>query len=138
MAEQATQHKGQTQAQPQAKPAATPAPTPAPAAVAAKPAREAVTVKMSDGRSVEFVGKRKLLKETLIDGTKVAVRLDFRNGETRLFPIPPTLLLKSAGHGMEQKLGDETAGTEEVADMVVRVEQLTGQLRKGDWSEAMT
>jgi hypothetical protein len=105
-------------------------------AVAAKPAREVATVKMSDGRSVEFVGKRKLLKETIIDGQKVSVRLDFRNGETRLFPIPASLLLKSAGHGMEQKLGDETAGTEKVEDMVLEVDELIAQLAKGEWSTA--
>ncbi len=101
---------------------------------AAKPAREVTVVKMSDGRSVEFVGKRKLLKETIINGDKVSVRLDFRNGETRLFHIPHSLILKSAGHGMEQKLGDETAGTEKVEDMVLEVDELIAQLAKGEWT----
>lgn len=94
-------------------------------------------IDMSDGRKVEFPGKRKLLKETLIDGSKVAVRLDFRNGETRLFTVPDQLLLKAAGHGMEQKLGDETAGEDDVDDMVLAVDELISHLSTtGDWSRA--
>lgn len=102
----------------------------------AKAPREVEIVTMSDGRTVEFVGKRKLLKETILNeaATEVSVRLDFRNGETRLFMIPDSLLLKSAGHGMEQKLGDECAGTESVDDMVLGVDNLIEQLSKGTWS----
>lgn len=96
----------------------------------AKP--EVQKVKMQDGREVEFVGKRKLLKETLIDGGKVSVRLDFRNGETRLFPIPDGLILRAAGHGIEQKLGDETAGEEDVDDMNLAVDELIERLSSGD------
>lgn len=102
----------------------------------AKAPREVEIVEMSDGRSVEFVGKRKLLKETIVDDatTSVSVRLDFRNGETRLFTVPDSLLLKAAGHGMEQKLGDECAGVEKVDDMVLAVDALIGQLSEGKWS----
>lgn len=96
--------------------------------------RQVEKVLMSDGREVEFVGKRKLLKETILNGDSVAVRLDFRNGETRLFAIPPELILKAAGHGIEQKLGDETAGTEDVDDMVLDVDALIERLNKGDWT----
>jgi extradiol dioxygenase family protein len=99
-----------------------------------KAAREVETVKMQDGREVEFVGKRKLLKETIIDGSDVTVRLDFRNGETRSFSIPDALLLQFAGHGAEQKLGDETAGTDDVDDMVLDVDSLLDRLNKGEWS----
>ena len=104
----------------------------------AKPKVERIAemVKMTDGRSVEFVGKRKLLKETIITGDKVAVRLDFRNGETRTMTCPASLVLKAAGHGLEQKLGDETAGTEKVEDMVLEVEELIKQLLAGDWTTA--
>lgn len=104
-------------------------------AVATKKApRDVEAVKMQDGRSVEFVGKRKLLKETIIEGSDVAVRLDFRNGETRTFTIPDGLLLQFAGHGAEQKLGDETAGTEDVDDMVLDVDALLDRLNAGEWS----
>lgn len=101
------------------------------APAAPKKEREVEKVKMEDGREVEFVGKRKLLKETIIDGSKVAVRLDFRNGHSRLFQVPDGLLLRSAGHGMEQKLGDETAGEEDVDDMVLAVDALIERLATG-------
>lgn len=89
-------------------------------------------VKMQDGRTVQFVGKRKLLKESFPD-TKT-VRLDFRNGQTRTFEIPSDLMSKFATHGAEQKLGDETAGLEDVDDMVLGVDELIGRLVKGEWS----
>lgn len=101
-------------------------------AVSTKQAVE--TVKLSDGRSLDFPGKRKLLKETIIEGENVSVRLDFRNGETRTFPIPTALMLQFAGHGAEQKLGDETAGVEDIDDMVLAVDDLIERLNKGEWT----
>lgn len=98
-----------------------------------KPKAEVQTVVMQDGRSVDFVGKRKLIKNTIIDGSAVKVQLDFRNGETRLFPIPDALLLQFAGHGAEQKLGDETAGEDDVDDMVLSIDDLIDRLNKGEW-----
>ena len=117
-------------------------------AAAVKAPREEKIVKMNDGRSVTFVGKRKLLKETLIDESKVsvdgsaivlqegavAVRLDFVNGETRSWTPPLALIAKSVGHGLEQKLGDETAGVDDVDDCVIAVDDLLAQLDKGDWT----
>lgn len=102
--------------------------------VSAASKREIETVSMSDGRKVDFVGKRKLLKETTIENGEVSVRLDFRNGETRTFTIPESLLLKFAGHGAEQKLGDETAGVDDVDDMVLGIDELISRLEKGEWS----
>lgn len=101
---------------------------------APKQKAEVQIVDMQDGRKVEFAGKRKLLKETIIEGDSVSVRLDFRNGETRLFTVPQELLLKAAGHGIEQKLGDETAGTEDVDDMVLDVDNLIDRLKNFEWS----
>jgi hypothetical protein len=108
------------------------------AASAATPPKERVetTVQMQDGRSVVFVGKRKLLKETLIDGDIVSVRLDFINGETRTFPCPGALLLKAAGHGLEQKLGDEVAGVTDVDDQVIAIDELIDRLAIGEWTTA--
>jgi len=103
-------------------------------AVTEKAKKEVESVTMSDGRVVDFVGKRKLLKETIINEDSVAVRLDFRNGETRTFTIPSNMLLQFAGHGAEQKLGDETAGVDDVDDMTLAVDDLTGRLEKGEWS----
>lgn len=112
-----------------------------------KPKAEVQLVKMSDGREVGFAGKRKLVKETVIDESKlsidgdaimlqegaVGVRLDFRNGETRTFYPPLALVAQGLGHGFEQKLGDETAGTEDVDDMVQDVDDLLSRLGKGEW-----
>ena len=93
------------------------------------------TVTMTDGRVVDFAGKRKLLKESSVtaDG-KVQVRLDFRNGETRLFTLPDSLLTKFAAHGAEQKLGDEIAGLNDVEDCVLAVDELIDRLYNGEWS----
>ena len=93
------------------------------------------TVTMQDGRIVEFAGKRKLLKESIQSAEgKVQVRLDFRNGETRLFTLPDSLLAKFAAHGAEQKLGDEIAGLNDVEDCVLAVDELIDRLYNGEWS----
>lgn len=101
----------------------------------AKQEPQVETITMSDGRVVDFPGKRKILKESVVtaDGV-VQVRLDFRNGETRLFTIPAPLLLKFAAHGAEQKLGDETAGLEAVDDCVLAVDAVIDRLYNGDWT----
>ena len=93
-------------------------------------------VTMSDGRKVEFAGKRKLLKDSSItaDG-KVQVRLDFRNGETRTYTVPDALLLKHAAHGAEQKLGDEIAGVSDIDDAVLAIDELIDRLYNGEWNE---
>ena len=93
------------------------------------------TVTMTDGRVVDFAGKRKLLKESTVNAEgNVQVRLDFRNGETRLFTIPTAMLAKFASHGAEQKLGDEIAGLTETDDCVLAVDELIDRLYNGEWS----
>jgi hypothetical protein len=95
----------------------------------AKAKAEVEVVQMKDGRSVDFVGKRKLLKESIFaENGEVSVRLDFRNGETRTYTIPESLTAKFAAHGAEQKLGDETAGIDDTDDMVLAVDELIGRL----------
>lgn len=116
---------------------------------------EVTMVKMDDGREVGFAGKRKLIKSTLIDEKKVvsdgttvtmeagavSVRLDFRNGKSRTYPLNVALLPKYAGHGAEQKFGDELAApaSEPLSedDMVVAVDDLNEQVNvQGNWSAA--
>lgn len=100
----------------------------------AKAEPQVETVAMTDGRLVDFAGKRKLLKESIADADgSVAVRLDFRNGQTRMFTIPPAMLGKFAAHGAEQKLGDEIAGVEDVEDCVLAVDELIDRLYNGEW-----
>lgn len=100
-------------------------------------------VKLTDGREVEFVGKRKMLKESIFaENETPVIRLDFKNGETRSFKLPPELLYRFAAHGAEQKLGDETAGETDVDDMVLAVDELIDRLSKraedgsfaGEWN----
>ena len=101
---------------------------------AVKVPREVEIVEMSDGRKVEFVGKRKMLKNTFIEKDQVTIRIDFRNGETRSWGIPEALILQCAGHGAEQKLGDEVAGETDVDDMTIAIDELIDRLNKLEWS----
>lgn len=138
----------------------TAAATPAP-----KKTREVENVTMSDGRVVEFVGKGKMLKEALVlqaDGSAkpidelsleelaqvhikdVAIRLDFRNGATRTYPLNPAIGLRYAGHGALQKYGDQLAGgvknedgteSNDLDDWAYETDRLHEQLTKGEWSK---
>ena len=95
------------------------------------------TVTLTDGRIVDFVGKRKLLKasEVTPDG-KIQTTLDFVNGETHTFTIPDALLAKFASHGAEQKLGDEIAGVDDIEDAVMAIDDLIDRLYNGEWGVA--
>lgn len=105
---------------------------------AAKPKTEVTQVKMSDGRTVDFAGKRKMLKEVTVgaDGS-VEVRFDFRNGESRLVStqgLSAEIQYQALGHGLSQKIGDETAGEADLDDMVVAVDSIIERLTKGEWN----
>jgi len=90
------------------------------------------TITMDDGRVVEFPGKSRLQKSVV---TKPeggwAVRLDFENGETRLYTPHAELIEKLAQHGALQKLGDEISGITAIEDAVEAVDQLMSRLEKG-------
>lgn len=103
-------------------------------AAPAKATREVASVNLSDGRVVEFAGKRQMLKEISTEHGKATVRFDFRNGETRTFHVPHNNLLQYAAHGASQKIGDETSGVADVDDMVVAVDEMIGRLEKGEWN----
>ena len=97
------------------------------------------TVTMDDGRVLDFAGKRKMVKDSIQhENGDVSVRLDFVNGESRTFTVKSDhkLFAKYASHGIEQKLGDETAGLTDVGDMVMAIDELTERLHKGDWGVA--
>lgn len=90
------------------------------------------TVKMDDERLVEFAGKRKMLKDSLfLEDGRIQIRLDFVNGETRLFTLPSALLARFAAHGAEQKIGDEIAGETDVEDCVMAVDAIMARLEVG-------
>jgi len=105
------------------------------AAAPSAPAKT-ITVRMDDGRDVEFGGKRKMLKTSTIDEAsgEVVVRMDFVNGETRTYNIVSALMAKFAAHGAEQKLGDEIAGVEDVEDCVIAIDAILIRLENGEWN----
>lgn len=125
------------------------------AEAAKKPAREfeAVTMQDGTGRVVEFAGApgaaraRRMLKESLFDeaGNWVSTRFDFRHGQSFVFDptkLPPKFtdgtssLGTLAAHGIEQKLGDETAGNKTGSeDMYLDVEALAERLYTGEWAK---
>lgn len=103
---------------------------------ATKAKAEAEKVTMEDGRVVEFAGKRKMLKEVIIpeaEGEYPSVRFDFRNGKTRSFKVDK-LISQFAAHGASQKIGDETAGEDDVDDMVLAVDEIIERLNNGEWA----
>jgi copper chaperone CopZ len=95
-------------------------------------------VTMDDQRIVKFPGKRKLIKTVEIDeeAQNVTVRFDFRNGATRSYTPRDELLLRLAGHGASQKIGDETADAKltTIDDMVLAVDDLIARLNACEWS----
>ena len=95
---------------------------------------EVEQVTMEDGRVVGFAGKKRLLKEVIIDGSVVQVRFEFRNGQTRTFTLSAANLYQLAGHGASQKIGDETAGEEDLDDMVIAVDDMIARLERGEWT----
>jgi hypothetical protein len=120
-------------------------------ATPAKSKTEYAEVTLTDGRKATFAGKRKVNKETVIDESKIVVegdvmqisagaislRMDFRNGETRLISLPLALLARFAGHGAEQKFGDELATTADKPlsedDMVLAIDDLSALIQSGKW-----
>lgn len=100
-----------------------------------KPAPEVTKVTMSDGRVVDFVGKRKMLKDATSGEDFAQVVFDFVNGATRTAKtvLGDKLLFRLAAHGLAQKVGDETAGEENVDDMVEAVDAMLKRLASGDW-----
>ena len=100
-------------------------------------ATEKVPVTMEDGRVVEFGKKQKLAKsDTIADNGDVSVRLDFVNGQTRLFTVAAAsqLFARFAAHGASQKLGDAIAGETDLDDAVLAVDDLIARLTAGEWT----
>ena len=109
---------------------------------------EPTMVKMEDGREVAFAGKRRMLKEIVIDQSKlvvdgdtvtlekgaVSIRIDFLNGKTLTHVAPVGLIAQYAGHGGSQKIGDSAAGEKDLDDAIIAVESTAEQLDAGNWT----
>lgn len=111
---------------------------------------EYTPIQMTDGRTVEFAGKRKMLKDRLIERNaegkveKVGVRFDFRNGNTFTAWVPEAHIFEAAAHGYAQKLGDNVAGLKNEDgspasedDMQLEIEGLHERLAQegANWNE---
>ena len=97
---------------------------------------EVEPVLMTDGRIVDFPGKRRIWKSSYLNGIgRVCVRLDFRNGVTRTITLRPDMMSRYAAHGAEQKLGAEFASVKDIDKAVSAVDELIAQLDKGEWSK---
>ncbi len=91
-------------------------------------------VTMEDGRQIGFAGKKRMMKEVIVEDKTVQVRFDFRNGATRLFTVGKHNILQLAGHGASQKIGDEASGMEDLDDIVVAIDDMISRLDKGEWT----
>lgn len=97
-------------------------------------AAEKTKITMTDGREVGFGKRQKLEKTVEVNGKDVSVRLDFVNGQTRLFEVPKTMFTQFVGHGASQKLGDVIAGEDDIDDAVLAVDDLIARLNAGEWT----
>ncbi len=103
---------------------------------ATKAEKNVETVKMQDGRAVDFAGKRQMLKDANAGDNYAEVRFDFRNGETRTVRVEASnpLFTRYAAHGIAQKIGDEAAGEKDVDDAVLSIDDLIARLAKNEWT----
>lgn len=92
------------------------------------------TIKMDDGRTVDFPGETKALKNFVsTDEGKVIGRIDFVNGKTLNIDIGPEkveLLLLAAAHGLSQKLGDSYSALKDPDDMFTTAQNLATRLNE--------
>lgn len=93
------------------------------------------SVRMADARIVDFPGKTRCLTDTYAKDGDLYVRLDFRNGETRIFRMRPDMVDRFALHGAKQKLVDEMAGVKDLDDALLAVEELIERLDNGEWAQ---
>ena len=102
-----------------------------------KPKKQTVytDVELEDGRKVKFAGTRKMAKSYEETPEGVKATFDFVNGATRSITITPDskLIATLVGHGLVQKIGDETATTADVDDMVLEVEAMIERLSRGEF-----
>jgi uncharacterized protein YbjQ (UPF0145 family) len=106
--------------------------------------RKASTVTMSDGRTVQFIGKQKTQRQSLFDpgGSWVYTRFDFRDGRTITYTAPPAELKTTTGESMLQRLaslgaehiiGIETLRKGTTDKAYVAAERCIENLRHGTW-----
>jgi hypothetical protein len=106
--------------------------------------RKASAVQMSDGRTVQFIGKQKTQRQSLFDpgGQWVYTRFDFRDGRTITYTAPPPELKTTSGESMLQRLAalgaEHTIGIEALRKPTIdkayaAVAKCVENLRHGQW-----
>jgi len=92
-------------------------------------------VTLTTGEVVEFTERQRTVKSSTLENGHARVRFAFRNGEVREFAFDKhtDLLMRLAIHGALQKIGDETAGVEDLDDQVAAVDAVIARLERGDW-----
>lgn len=114
-----------------------PAPVVAAAAASANKKADTVikTVKMKDGRTVDFAGKRNVTSEAFeTPEGNIYLVTDFVSGETMRTDLPASLKNKAAGHGLKQKIHDSFAGEKDVGDMYLAADDTRKQVLAGQWN----
>jgi hypothetical protein len=118
-----------------------------------KAAKTSTVVKMDptppfpQGRELEFVGKRRQLKEAIFNeqGEWTGTVMDFINGRSLYYKAPEMdfklkngnyALHQHAAHGSLQKFGDSTAGykEDELDDAVLSAEETMQRVSEGEWA----
>lgn len=92
-------------------------------------------VTLTTGEVVEFTERQRTLKSSTLENGHATVKFAFKNGEVREFAFNKhhDLLMRLAIHGALQKIGDETAGVEDLDDQVAAVDAVIARLERGDW-----
>jgi hypothetical protein len=106
--------------------------------------RKASAVAMSDGRTVQFIGKQKTQRQSLFDpsGSWVYTRFDLRDGRTITYTAPPPELRTTSGESMLQRLaslgaehiiGAEALRKPSIDKAYAAIERCVDNLRHGVW-----
>lgn len=100
----------------------------------AKKIPEVEKVTLTDGRIVDFVGRRKLIKNSKVneDGS-FSLELIYRNGQFTTINVPAEHFLNYAIHGASQKFGDTFNAEDDLDDAINAVEEMALRLAKGEW-----
>lgn len=97
---------------------------------------EKIMITMSDGRTVGFNKKQRLVRNSTADNDgAVTTVLDFVNGETRTFVVAPSApnYSRFVAAGIESKIGDQIGGEKDIDDAVASVDSLLDRLNANEW-----
>lgn len=99
---------------------------------------ERVTVTMTDGRALEFVGKRRVIAQhTFADnGDLAGSTFNFRNGAVRTFgSLPAALVGTAVAAALRKRVADVTLNAETDAEALDSADALFARLAEGQWAE---